>query len=113
MRRERDEFGYEWLVVEDRELEDLVTAVHAAAQELAERGFGSQLLAALFRFEGEERPVYLVYGYKRGTWWPFVPTGEGQGRDNARELELQAKLGSELPFEEDLSRWFALFDAPL
>ena len=113
VRRERDEFGYEWLVVEDRELEDLVTAVHAAAQELAERGFGSQLLAALFRFEGEERPVYLVYGYKRGTWWPFVPTGEGQGRDNARELELQAKLGSELPLEEDISRWFALFDAPV
>jgi hypothetical protein len=113
VRREQDEFGYEWLVVEDRELEDLVTAVHAAAQELAERGFGSQPLAALFRFEGEERPVYLVYGYKRGTWWPFVPTGEGQERDNARELALKAKLGSELPLEEDLSRWFALFDAPI
>ena len=65
------------------------------------------------RREGEERPVYLVYGYKRGTWWPFVPAGEGQGRDNARELELKAKLESELPLEEDLSRWFALFDAPV
>ena len=42
-----------------------------------------------------------------------VPTGEGQERDNARELALKAKLGSELPLEEDLSRWFALFDAPL
>ena len=113
VRRESDEFGYEWLVVEDRELEDLVTAVHAAAQELAERGFGSQLLAALFRFEGADEPVYLVYGYKRGAWWPFVPSGQGQERDNARELALKAKLGSELPFEEDLSRWFALFDAPI
>ena len=50
---------------------------------------------------------------KRGAWWPFVPKGDGQERDNARELALKAKLGTELPFEEDLSRWFALFDAPI
>jgi hypothetical protein len=113
VRRRSDELGFEWVIVDDPELEDQVTAVHAVGQELAARGFGTQLLAALFRFEGGERPVYLVYGYKRGTWWPFVPTGSGQGRDNARELELKAKLEAELPIEPDLSRWFALFDAPV
>jgi hypothetical protein len=55
----------------------------------------------------------LIYGYKRGAFWPFVPTGEGQERDNAEELELKAKLEKELPIEQDLSRWFGLFDAPL
>jgi hypothetical protein len=113
VRRESDEFGFEWVVVDDSEFEDLVTAVHAVAQELAARGFGSQLLAAMFGFEGDGRTVYFVYGYKRGTFWPFVPTGTGQERDNARELELKAKLEGELPIEQDLSRWFALFDAPL
>ena len=58
-------------------------------------------------------PVYLVYGYKVGAFWPFVPTGKDQGRDNAEELELKAKLEHELPIEQDLSRWFGLFDAPL
>ena len=43
----------------------------------------------------------------------FVPTGEGQERDNAEELRLRNELQGELPIEEDLSRWLGLFDAPL
>jgi hypothetical protein len=108
-----DSFGYSWIVVRDPDLEDQVTSLHAVAQGLEEQGFGEQLLAAAFRFDGGKHPVYLVYGYKRGAFWPFVPTGDGQNRDNAEELELKAKLERELPIEQDLSRWFGLFDAPL
>jgi PspAB-like protein len=111
--RKTDSYGFEWLVVRDRDLEDLVTAAHAVSEELKAQGFGPQLLAAVFRFEGGKHPVYWIYGYKRGTFWPFVPTGDGQNRDNAEELELKAKLEHELPIEQDLSRWLALFDAPI
>ena len=111
--RRTDSYGYEWLIIRDDDVEDLVTTVHLVASELAARGFGEQLLAAAFRFEGGKHPLVLIYGYKRGAFWPFVPTGEGQERDNARELELKAKLEKELPIEPDLSRWFGLFDAPL
>ena len=113
LERRADSFGYTWLIVRDPELEDQVTAVHALAQGLEEQGFGGQLLAAVFRFEGGKHPVYWIYGYKRGAFWPFVPTGEGQERDNAEELELKAKLEPELPVEGDLSRWFGVFGAPL
>ncbi len=111
--RRSDEYGFEWLIVEDKDLEDLVTTVHLIGSELKARGFGPQLLAAVFRFDGGKHPVYFVYGYKRGAFWPFVPTGKEQERDNAEELELKAKLEGELPIEQDLSRWFGLFDAPL
>ena len=37
----------------------------------------------------------------------------GWYRDNARELELKAKLEGELPIEQDLSRWYGMYDAPL
>jgi GNAT superfamily N-acetyltransferase len=110
--RKTDSFGFEWVIVHDPELEDQVTAVHAVASELQAKGFGGQLLAAAFRFAGEENPVYWIYGYKTGTFWPFVPSGKNE-RDNARELELKAKLEPELPIEPDLSKWLALFDAPL
>jgi hypothetical protein len=113
LERRADDYGYEWLIVRDPDFEDLVTSVHLVASELESRGFGQQLLAAVFRFEGGEHPVYWIYGYKRGAFWPFVPTGEKQERDNAEELELKAKLEKELPVEQDLSRWLALFDAPL
>jgi hypothetical protein len=105
------------VIVRDPDLEDQVTAVHAVGSELQAKGFGGQLLAAAFRFEGPAsdpgHAVYWIYGFKTGTWWPFVPTGQKQERDNARELELKAKLEKELPIEPDLSKWLALFDAPI
>jgi len=115
LERKSDDFGYEWIVVRDADLEDQVTTVHAVAQGLQEAGFGEQLLAAAFKFEskfGDRKVVYWVYGYKQGAFWPFVQTGE-KDRDNAEELELKAKLDNELPIEPDLSRWFGLFNAPL
>ena len=113
VRRRSDDFGYQWLVIHDEHFEDLVTTTHLVSSELESRGFGGQLLAALFAFEGAERPVHLIYGFKRGTFWPFVPTGKEQERDNPEELRLKNELESELPIEPDLSRWLGLFDAPL
>lgn len=110
--RKSDEYGFDWIVVHDPELEDLVTTVHAVSSELTAKGFGSQLLAAAFTFDGGEHPVYWIYGFKRGAFWPFVPIGD-EKRDNATELELKAKLEQELPIEPDLTRWLALFDAPV
>ena len=115
LERREDSFGYTWIIVRDAQLEDQVTTVHAVAQGLQEAGFGGQLLAAAFKFEpkfGDGPDVYWIYGFKRGAFWPFVPKGEKE-RDNAEELELKAKLENELPVEQDLSRWFGLFDAPL
>ena len=110
--RKSDEYGFDWLIVRDPDLEDLVTTVHALAGEMTAQGFGAQLLAATFRFDGGAHPVYWIYGFKRGAFWPFVPIGD-QKRDNALELELKAKLEGELPIEQDLTRWLALFDAPI
>jgi hypothetical protein len=111
--RKTDTFGFQWIIVRDSDLEDQVTGVHAVASELQARGFGGQLLAAAFRFDGDGEPVYWIYGFKTGTWWPFAPTGKEHERDNARELELKAKLEHELPIEPDLSKWLALFDSPI
>jgi hypothetical protein len=113
LERSTDSFGFVWLIVRDPDFEDLVTTAHLITSELQARGFGPQVLAAVFRFEGKGDAVYWIYGYKRGAFWPFVPTGREQERDNAKELELKAKLEKELPIEPDLTRWLALFDAPI
>jgi hypothetical protein len=110
--RKTDTYGFEWVIVRDADLEDQVAGVHTVASELEAKGFGAQLLAAAFRFQGGANPVYWIYGFKTGTFWPFVPTG-AKDRDNATEMELKAKLEPELPVEPDLSRWLALYDAPI
>ena len=113
VRRRSDSYGFEWLVVEGREFDDLVATTHRLSSELARRGFGSRLLAATFAFRGNEQPVQLIYGFDRQAFWPFVPTGTEQERDNQEEMRLKTGLETVLPIEQDLTRWLGLFDAPL
>ena len=72
--RKSDQYGYDWIIIRDPQLEDLVAGAHTLASELTAKGFGSLLPAAIFRFDGYEHPVYFIYGFKRGAWWPFVPS---------------------------------------
>jgi hypothetical protein len=109
-----DSYGYRWVVLADPEMEDLVTAVHLVNSTLEQHGFGPQLLCSVFGFTegGSGRRVYLVYLYKRGTFYPFAPLG-GERRDNELELRVKATLAGDLPIEPELARWFALWGLPL
>jgi len=110
-----DSYGYHWIVVRDPDMSDLVTAVHMVNASLAERGYENQLLATVFAFQAEGSGVsYLVYLFKRGTFYPFVPApGGGEKRDNQRELQIQGALTGEVPLEADLTRWFPIWGAPV
>src|SRR5438128_10449042 len=99
LERREDSFGYTWIVIRDPDLEDQVTTIHAVAQGLEEQGFGSQLLAAVFKFEGGKHPGYWIYGDKPGAFWPFGPTGEERRRGKPEGRELKARLEKELPVE--------------
>ena len=46
------------------------------------------------------KPVYFIYNFKRGGYYPFIPAPGEQARDSERELRLKAQVGAELPFEE-------------
>ena len=113
-----DAFGFHWLLLDDPDVADLVTRVHMANTTLTEAGWGPQLLCSMFGFgpsadaAADTKSFFLVYLYKRGTFYPFAPTGK-EHRDNELELRVQALLGKDLPVEPDLSRWFPLWDSPV
>ncbi len=110
----RDSYGYEWVVFADTDFEDLVSTAHIVARILEDHGFGPQVLAAMFEFSDRQgRRVYLIYNYKRGNFYPFVPRPGMKDRDVAYELRLKALLSTKLPLEADLGRWFPLWDPPL
>lgn len=75
-------------------LEDLVTPV--------------QLLCSAFAFTSPQRqlPVLVVYLYKRGTFYPFAPTGIYRhlpARHGARTVD-PGPLGTDLPVETERGR---------
>lgn len=117
-----DEFGYRWVVIGAGDFDSLVTQVHFVNSTLQDHGYGPQLLCSVFGFGAASPPasgklgsgasIFLVYLYKRGTFYPFVPTG-GQRRDNEAELRLKAVLGDDLAVETDLDRWFPLWELPV
>ena len=112
--RTDDSFGYRWMVLEDDEFEDLVVGINVVSQALQDGGYGERILCAVFAFrDAQDQPVYWIYNYKRGTYYPFVPAGGDQRRDNERELRLKAQIGSELPVEPELERWFPLWGIPV
>jgi hypothetical protein len=111
---EDDSYGYRWMVLADPEMEDLVVGVSGVSTAIQGGGYGERILCAVFSFRDDRgRPVYWIYNYKRGAFYPFVPTAGEQQRDNERELRLKAQVGMDLPVEADLERWFALWGIPI
>jgi hypothetical protein len=109
-----DEYGYRWMILVDPDFEDLVVGVNAVSGALQGGGYGDRILAAVFAFRDEkDRPLYWIYNYKRGAFYPFVPAAGSQQRDNERELRLKAQIGADLPVEPELERWFPLWGIPV
>lgn len=146
LKKTEDAYGYHWLVVENADIEALVTQIHMVNSSLADAGWGPQLLCSVFGIAhlpgsdpgsgpdpspgsdaatmdpmpeptagpGRVLPstAYLVYLFKRGTFYPFVPSGHEQ-RDTEQELRLKSLVADDLTVEPDLDRWFPLWDLPV
>jgi len=114
-----DSYGYRWMVLRNPagtpSIEDLAVGINAVSSSIETAGHGERLLCAVFAFaDAQKRAVYMIYNYKRGYWYPFVPTPSANNeRSTERELQLKAQMTSELPIEPELERWFPLWGIPI
>jgi hypothetical protein len=116
-----DSYRFRWLVLRGKDFDDLVVGINAVSSALEAGGYGARVLCAVFAFEDKQKlPLYWIYNYKRGAFYPFVPasgddgaSAESRGRDTERELVLKAQVGAELPVEQELERWFPLWGIPI
>ncbi len=111
----RDEFGFTWLLNrhDPADISGLVTDLHAVNTSLEAQGFGPGLLCSLIPFaDTTGRTVGLVYLYKQASFYPFAPKPDQRLRDNLLEIQVRDALKGELPVEQDLSRWLAVWGAP-
>ncbi|HEY1990787.1 MAG TPA: hypothetical protein VGG43_15070 [Acidimicrobiales bacterium] len=131
LRTAEDTYGYHWVVVENPDIESLVTEIHLINSSLSDSGWGPQLLCSVFGVatlpdgsgssEAGAAPGpttvlastgFLVYLFKRGTFYPFVPDGK-EHRNIEQELKLKSLVANDLALESDLDRWFPLWDLPV
>lgn len=103
-----DSEGFRWILFEGGDADDVINALHLTADLVSQAGYGDSLLAAMFDFNG----WYLIYSYRRGTFYPFVPK-PGHNRDDAREFRIAETLKPFMPIEKDPERRYALWDPPL
>jgi hypothetical protein len=116
---EDDSFGYRWMVLRNPpaapSIEGLAVGINAVSSSIETAGHGERLLCAVFAFtDSRKNPIYFIYNYKRGYWYPFVPAvGAKQERSTERELQIKAQMASELPIEPEIERWFPLWGIPI
>lgn len=125
-----DKYAYQWTVITSSDFQTLVTQVHLVNTTIEGEGYGSQLLCSVFGFRpgqsGNEgsggagstfsaggMPTYLVYLYKRGTFYPFVPLPARERRDSQTEMRLEVVLKQDLKIEPDKERWMPLWELPV
>ncbi len=73
LRKAEDSYGYQWVVVEDADIGELVTRIHLVNSSLSDAGWGPQLLCSVFGLT-----TLPVDGDGTGG------TAPGCGRDRAR-----------------------------
>jgi hypothetical protein len=127
VREETDQYGFHWVVIGSAvgggepaaDPQELVNQVHLVNTTLQEQGFGPQLLCSVFGFRpkaaaaGSPATTYVVYLYKRGTFYPFVPLPGREQRDPETELVLSLAVAEDLKIEKDKANWMALWGLPV
>jgi hypothetical protein len=114
-----DDFGYRWMILRNPDgapsVEDLAVGINAVAESIETGGHGERLLCAVFAFRDHRgEPLYFIYNYKRGSWYPFVPVpGAVKEHSVERELQIKAQISSELPIEPEIEHWFPLWGIPI
>jgi len=111
-----DGFGFRWVTLSGRSLDDLAISIGVLAESLHAGGCWEQLMCAVFAFErrvgSPNAPVYWIYNFARGGFHAFVPRG-GSNRDSAEELRLHESVSHDLRLEPDPQCWYPLWRIPV
>lgn len=107
-----DSYGYLWIIIMGKAIEDIVASINTIGNTIEEKGFSNQLLASIFEFTNGYNTQYLIYNYKLDKFYPFVPTGE-KTRKNEEELKIMTAIENEIPFEKNFSFWYPIWNLPI
>jgi hypothetical protein len=101
----KDTHGTQWIIVEDGNPESLASNLQYGTSAMESVDYSSRLLAVVVPFEKDGNTAYLIYSFKRGKFYPFVPKSL-KTRDDAEEEKIAGLLREEIDVEENRSYWY-------
>jgi hypothetical protein len=114
-----DPYGYLWIIIISKTVEDNVAAITSINDTIEQKGFSNGLLASVFEFNNGYFNQYLIYNHKLDKFYPFVPVGQQQQqqqqkqRNHSEEMKIMSAIADELPFEKDRSHWYPIWNIPI
>ena len=112
--RTDDSFGYRWMVLGDDEFEDLVVGVNVVSQALAGRRLRRADPVRRVRLPGRRRQARLLdLQLQARLLLPVRARGRRAAPRQRARAALKAQIGTELPVEPELERWFPLWGIPI
>lgn len=132
-----DPYNYLWFIITSNDTKsnpDNITNVAAGLSSIGdiieENGFEEQILSAVFKYSFEDKRsyiedniknylyndknLYLIYNYKTGKFYPYIPSFENdiQKRDTTREMQTLSILKNLVSVEIDITKWYPIKDMP-
>ncbi len=106
-----DDHGTQWIVLKSEDFGALVKGIDHFSTSIADKGLGSQMIAAVFKGTIENKDSYWICNYRTASYYPFVPIGKRE-RDFDREIILSGIFKHHRMPVEPTENWYSLWDSP-
>ena len=111
IRVEDDSFGTTWIIFSEANVEILTSLVDSTSKALADLKLAEQMIAAVFKFNIDLKPLYCICNYRTRKFYPLSPMPE-KTRNTDLEMNFVQILSAEGIPIEPMQQWYALWEAP-
>lgn len=109
-----DPYAFGWLILHNDNFDELLVGAHGITASLEAAGWSEKLFCAVFAFEDRRKhPMYWIYNYEWGAFYPMAPANGNHHRDPQREHLMRAELRADDTAEPALGAWFPLRGIPI
>lgn len=111
IRLEDDNFGTKWIIFSGTNGAILTSLVDSMSKALANIQLADQMIAAVFKFNINLKPIYCICNYRTKKFYPFSPMDK-KTRDTDLEMNFVHILSTQGIPIEPIEQWYALWETP-
>jgi hypothetical protein len=103
-----DSKGNKWIVINDHNVNSLTANLQYAASAMESVDKSARLLAAVMPFQKDNEKAYIIYSFRRGKFYPFIPKGTSE-RYRKEEERMAGIIKDEIDIESERKYWYPMW----